>query len=78
MLVGFVIAGFNRLGEEFKEAGYDKYDFFDAYSICKLPVIFGVAKTHPEAGAYAPCTFYMYKEKGSNMIHMAYPSVYAS
>ena len=74
--VGFVIAGFNRLGEEFKEAGYDKYDFFDAYSICKLPVIFGVAKTHPEAGAYAPCTFYMYKEKGSKTIQMAYPSVY--
>jgi uncharacterized protein (DUF302 family) len=74
--VGFVIAGFNRLGDEFSEAGYDKYDFFDAYSICKLPVIFEVAKTHPEAGAYAPCTFYMYKEKGSSEIQMAYPSVY--
>ena len=74
--VGFVIAGFNNLGEEFKEAGYDKYDFFDAYSICKLPVIFTVGKTHPEAGAYAPCTLYMYKEKGSQVVHMAYPSVY--
>ncbi len=74
--VGFVIAGFNKLGDEFKEAGYDKYDFFDAYSICKLPVIFEVAITHPEAGAFAPCTFYMYKEKGSKIIHMAYPSVY--
>ena len=74
--VGFVIAGFNKLGDEFKEAGYEKYDFFDAYSICKLPVIFEVAKTHPEAGAYAPCTFYMYKEKGSKTIQMAYPSVY--
>lgn len=74
--VGFVIAGFNKLGDEFKEAGYKKYDFFDAYSICKLPVIFPVAKTHPEAGAFAPCTFYMYKEKGSQQIQMAYPSVY--
>ncbi len=74
--VGFVIAGFNKLADEFKEAGYDKYDFFDAYSICKLPVIFEVAKTHPEAGAFAPCTFYMYKEKGSKTIQMAYPSVY--
>jgi uncharacterized protein (DUF302 family) len=74
--VGFVIAGFNKLGEDFTDAGYEKYDFFDAYSICKLPVIFEVAKTHPEAGAYAPCTFYMYKEKGSNKIEMAYPSVY--
>ncbi len=74
--VGFVIAGFNKLGDEFKEAGYDKYDFFDAYSLCKLPVIFEVSRTHPEAGAYAPCTLYMYKEKGTKTIQMAYPSVY--
>lgn len=74
--VGFVIAGFNKLAEDFKESGYDKYDFFDAYSICKLPVIFEVAKKNPEAGAFAPCTFYMYKEKGSKTIQMAYPSVY--
>ncbi|EDZ63379.1 protein containing DUF302 [Sulfurimonas gotlandica GD1] len=73
---GFVIAGFNKLGDEFAEAGYNKYDFFDAYSICKLPVIFEVAKTHPEAGAFAPCTFYMYKEKGATEVQMAYPSVY--
>jgi len=74
--VGFVIAGYNKLGEEFAEAGYEKYDFFDAYSICKLPVIFEVSKKHPEAGAFAPCTFYMYKEKGSQDVEMAYPSVY--
>ncbi len=73
---GFVIAGFNKLGENsiIKETG--KYDFFDAYSICKIPVIFEVAKTHPEAGAFAPCTFYMYKEKGTNTVNMAFPSVY--
>ena len=74
--LGFVIAGFNKLGDEFIEAGYEKYDFFDAYSICKLPVIFEVSKTHPEAGTYGPCTLYMYKEKGSPTIHMAFPSVY--
>ena len=73
---GFVIAGFNRLADNFKKAGYDKYDFFDAYSLCKLPVIFPVAKIYPEAGAFAPCTVYMYKEKGSHIIHIAYPSVY--
>ena len=73
---GFVIAGFNKLSDDFEEAGYDKYDFFDAYSICKLPVIFTVAKNNPEAGALAPCTFYMYKEKGSTAVTMEYPSVY--
>jgi len=74
--VGFIIAGFNKLGEDFVESGYNKYDFFDAYSICKLPVIFVVSKLHPEAGALAPCSLYLYKEKGSTDVHLAYPSVY--
>ena len=73
---GFVAAGFNRLGEEFTELGYDKYDFFDAYSICKVSVIFEVSKKRPEAGGFAPCTLYMYKEKGSQDIKISYPSVY--
>ena len=66
---GFVMAGFNSIGD-------DSYDFFDAYSICKLAVIFEVSKMHPEAGAFAPCTFYMYKKKGETTVHFAYPSVY--
>jgi len=66
---GFVMAGFNSIGD-------DNYDFFDAYSICKVAVIFEVSKTHPEAGAFAPCTFYMYKKKGEKVVHFAYPSVY--
>lgn len=74
--MGFVLAGFNKLGDDLKTAGNDKYDFLDAYSICKLPVIFEVSKLHPEAGAFAPCTFYMAKEKGSNKVKMAFPSVY--
>jgi len=74
--MGFVIAGFNKLKESFDEKQQTKYDFFDAYSICKIPVIFEVAKTHPEAGAFAPCTFYMYKLKGSAEVNMAFPSVY--
>ncbi len=74
--VGFVMAGFNSLVAEFAEAGITSYDFFDAYSICKVPVIFEVSKTHPEAGAFAPCTVFMYKKKGEKVVHMAYPSVY--
>jgi uncharacterized protein (DUF302 family) len=74
--LGFVIAGFNTFGDMLKKSGNNKYDFFDAYSICKIPVIFEVSKTHPEAGAFAPCTLYMYKEKGSTEVHIAFPSVY--
>ena len=74
--VGFIIAGYNKLGDDLKENGYKKYDFFDAYSICKLSVIFEVSKKHPEAGALAPCTLYVYKEKGSSEVHIEFPSVY--
>jgi uncharacterized protein (DUF302 family) len=73
---GFVLAGFNRLNEDFKAAGNDTYDFFDAYSICKVAVIYEVSKTHPEAGAFAPCTFYMSKKKGEKVVNFAYPAVY--
>ena len=73
---GFVLAGYNKLGTAYAAAGNETYDFFDAYSICKVAVIFEVSKTHPEAGAFAPCTFYMYKKKGEKDVHFAYPSVY--
>ena len=73
---GFVIAGFNNLGDDFEEEKYEVYDFYEVYSICKLPVIFTIAKTHPEAGAYAPCSLYLSKKKGEGKMEIAFPSVY--
>ena len=73
---GFVVAGFNNLGAEFKEANYNGYDFYEVYSICKLPVIYTIAQTRPEAGAYAPCSLYFSKKKDENMLQIAFPSVY--
>ena len=73
---GFVIAGFNNLGDEFEEANYNAYDIYEVYSICKLPVIYTIAKTHPEAGAYAPCSLYLNKKKDNNLLTVAFPSVY--
>jgi uncharacterized protein (DUF302 family) len=73
--VGFIIAGFINLNDEFIEYKVDGYDFYDVYSICKLEVIHPVSKTHPEVGAFAPCSFYMYKKKGEDTTHMGFPSV---
>jgi uncharacterized protein (DUF302 family) len=72
---GFVVAGYNKISADYgvKDRAYD---FFDVYSICKLSVIFEVSKTHPEAGAFAPCTFYMYKKAGEKVVNFAYPSTY--
>lgn len=52
------------------------FDFYESYSICKLPVIYTVAKTRPEAAAFAPCTTMLYKKKGDNKIIMGFPAVY--
>jgi len=73
---GFVIAGFNNLGDEFEEANYEGYDFYEVYSICKLPVIYTIAQSRPEAGAFAPCSLYLSKKKNDNMLQVAFPSVY--
>ncbi len=73
---GFVLAGFNRLGVDHGDIKNETYDFFDVYSICKVAVIFEVSKKYPEAGAFAPCTFYMYKKKGEKTAHFAYPAIY--
>lgn len=74
--LGFLFPNFTNLKEEmFDDAGYDKYDFYDTYSICKFDVIFPVSKLHPEAGAWAPCSFYFYKIKGENKLHTGWLSV---
>jgi uncharacterized protein (DUF302 family) len=52
------------------------YDFYDTYSICKLKVIYTVAKSRPEASAFAPCTTMVYKKKGEDKIVVGFPSVY--
>jgi len=73
---GFVIAGQNNLGDDFEEAKYEGFDFYEVYSICKLPVIFTIAKTHPEAGAFAPCSLYLEKKVEQNNMNIGFPSVY--
>ena len=54
----------------------DPFDFYDTYSICKLKVIYNVAKTRPQASAFAPCTMMMYKKKGDPNIVVGFPGVY--
>jgi uncharacterized protein (DUF302 family) len=73
---GFAMAGFNALNADFKEKNFNDYDFYDVYSICKLPVIYTVAKLHPEAGAFAPCSLIMYKKKNEKEMNLAFPSVH--
>ena len=73
---GFVIAGQNNLGDDFEDANYTGYDFYEVYSVCKLPVIYTISKTHPEAGAFAPCSLYLAKKKDDKNMKIGFPSVY--
>ena len=72
----FVMAGFSDLNYDFEENDKEWYHFYDVYSICSIPVIYEVAKLHPEAGAFAPCSMYMYQKTGEKTIHMAFPAVH--
>lgn len=72
-LYGFVVAGKLDLNEHMDDS---PYDFYEGYSICKLPVIYTVALTNPEAAAFAPCTLAIYSKKGEDKIVLEFPSVY--
>ncbi|UFS62466.1 DUF302 domain-containing protein [Sulfurimonas sp. HSL-3221] len=73
--IGFLFPGFIDVNEELQERDDDSYDFYDTYSVCKLDVIFPIHQTHPEVGAFAPCTFFLYKKHGEKTVHMGFPSV---
>ncbi len=63
---GFAMPAFNELSEEIEDIGYD---FYIVYSVCKIPVAYTVSKNHPEMGAYAPCSMYIYKKEGDKTVH---------
>lgn len=74
--VGFLVPRSYKIQEELlKENGHDDYDFFDTYSIIRFNVIFPVSKDHPDAGAFAPFSFSIYKKKDEDTVHVSYPSV---
>ena len=73
--IGFLFPGFIAVNDELQERGNNDFDFFDTYSVCKLDVIYPVSRTHPEVGAFAPCTFYLFKKKGDSKVRMGFPSV---
>lgn len=73
---GFRLSGFTDLGYDFEAYEIDTYHYYDVYSICRLEVIYRVAQNHPEAGAFAPCSFYMYQKADENRIYMAFPTIH--
>lgn len=63
---GFVVANYIDFNKVLQEEKKEDYMFYDAYSLCKLKIIYELSKKKPEAGAFAPCTMVIYHKKGSN------------
>ena len=74
--IGFVMASFNDFGYDLKEAGIKDFIFYDAYSLCKLKVIYTVARIRPEAGVFAPCTLAIYQKRGDDHMYIVFPNIY--
>ena len=73
-LYGFIVPSTLEVNEKIK--GDSPYDYYKTYSICKLPVIYTVSLTTPEAGAFAPCSLMIYKKKDEDKIVVGFPAVH--
>lgn len=72
-LYGFVAPGRLNVNENIADS---PYDFYETISICKLPVIYTVSLTRPEASAFAPCSLMIYKKKDEDKIVLGFPAVH--
>lgn len=81
----YIIAGYKNFRETYDdlELDFEKYDAYFVYSLCHFEFSNGIfnmdAKaTHtarPDAGAFAPCSMYMYIEKDQNVMHVGMPKL---
>jgi len=75
----YIIAGFFNFYEHFGDGPNPleaKFDAFWTYSLCHFTFsynIFDNEGMRSEAGVFAPCTMYMYIEKGSNKLVIGMP-----
>ena len=72
----YIIAGYKNFAEAYREneAEFDKYDFYSTYSLCHFYFSYGIFNHgNAQAGAFAPCSMYMYVEKGTNVLKIGMP-----
>ena len=79
----YIIAGYKNFKEAYDdlELAFDRYDAYWVYSLCHFTFSNGVFNrtdkqtkdARPDAGVFAPCSMYMYIEKGSNVLKIGMP-----
>ena len=65
----YIIAGFKDFKESYAdlEMDFDEFDAYFVYSLCHFTYSYNMFnKGRPDAGAFAPCSMYVYIKKGSN------------
>ncbi|MCK9373902.1 MAG: hypothetical protein M0P91_11975 [Sulfuricurvum sp.] len=72
----YIIAGFKNVKEAMadKKVEFGRYDAYWVYSLCHFKFSEGIFNQgRPDAGAFAPCSMYMYVDKGSNKLMIGMP-----
>ena len=74
----YIIAGYKNFKESYedKELDFEKYDAYFVYSLCHFTFSYNIFnKGRGDAGAFAPCSMYMYIKKGTNTLVIGMPKL---
>jgi uncharacterized protein (DUF302 family) len=72
----YIIAGYKDMKESMDGAGikFDRFDAYWVYSLCHFRFSEGIFNQgRPDANVFAPCSMYMYVDKGSNKMMIGMP-----
>ncbi len=72
----YIIAGFKNYKEAYTDLNleFSKYDAYFTYSLCHFTFSYNIFnKGRPDAGAFAPCSMYMYIAKDTNKLVIGMP-----
>ena len=72
----YIIAGYKNFREAYDdlELPFEEYDAYFVYSLCHFYFSYGVFNHgSAQAGAFAPCSMYMYVEKDANVLKIGMP-----
>jgi uncharacterized protein (DUF302 family) len=74
----YIIAGYKNFKEAYSdmEADFDRYDAYWVYSLCHFKFSEGIFNQgRADAGAFAPCSMYMYIDKDSDKMIIGMPKL---
>ncbi|MDD2828137.1 MAG: hypothetical protein PHW18_01030 [Sulfuricurvum sp.] len=72
----YIIAGYKDMKGSMDDLGvkFDRFDAYWVYSLCHFRFSEGIFNNgRPDAGVFAPCSMYMYVDKGSNKMMVGMP-----